>query len=317
MVAQYNNTSANQIKKIFENAGVESIKYDDYIYKEAGLNPVPLIKSRSIMQMLEATVKRTNYNLNNLIMTTVNTSQAKFYESMNKAYLEISTGVKSYSQSILDAISNLSQNGATIQYPSGRKISLESAVRMNIVTSLNQACGRIQEIRADEMGWDLMEITAHSGARPTHAKWQGKIVSRSGQKGYLSLKDIGYREITGFKGINCSHDWHPFYKNSTKTYNDKELRKIANEKVEYNGVKISKYEAQQLQRKMERQLRQDKKDVVALNAVLTSNTTNEELLNETKEKLKSKKMLQKKHNDTFKDFLTQTGFRKDYSRLKI
>lgn len=195
-------------------------------------------------------------------------------------------------------------------------MSIESAVRMNIVTSVNQTCGKLQEIRADEMNWDLMELTAHEGARPEHAKWQGKIVSRSGKKDYLSLKDIGYGEITGFKGINCSHDWHPFHKNSTRTYNDEELEKLANEKVKYNGKEISRYDAQQMQRKMERQLRQDKKDIVGLNAILES-STDETLLKETKEKLTTIKTRQKNHNATFKDFLAQTGFRKDYSRLKI
>ena len=33
---------------------------------------------------------------------------------------------------------------------------------MNIITSVNQNCGKLQEIRADEIGWDLMELTAHS-----------------------------------------------------------------------------------------------------------------------------------------------------------
>lgn len=106
------------MREIFETAGAKSIKYDDSIYKEAGLDPVPMIKNKSMMQMLEATIKRTNYNLNNLVMTTANTSQAKFYNAMNKAYLEVSTGVKSYSQSIIDTITDLSKEGATITYPS-------------------------------------------------------------------------------------------------------------------------------------------------------------------------------------------------------
>lgn len=195
-------------------------------------------------------------------------------------------------------------------------MSVESAVRMNIVTSVNQTCGKLQEIRADEVGWDLMEIDAHSGARPEHAKWQGKIVSRSGQKGYLSLRDIGYGEVTGFKGINCSHDWKPSFKNSTRTYNNKELQKIANEKIKYNGQEMSKYEAQQLQRKMERQIRQDKKDIIGLNAILTS-STDETLIKEARAKLTDIKVKQQMHNTAFNNFLDQTGFRKDYSRLKI
>lgn len=71
-----------------------------------------------MMQMLEATAKRTNYNLSNLVMTTANTSQTKFYNAINQAYLEVSSGMKSYSQSIIDTITNLSSEGATIKYPS-------------------------------------------------------------------------------------------------------------------------------------------------------------------------------------------------------
>ena len=103
-------------------------------------------------------------------------------------------------------------------------------------------------MRAEEMGWDLMELSAHSGARPEHAVWQGKIVSRSGQKGYLSLADIGYGEVTGFQGANCRHTWFPYYKGSSLSYTNKELVNLNNEYVTYNNEKISKYDATQIQR---------------------------------------------------------------------
>ena len=203
-----------------------------------------------------------------------------------------------------------------IEYPSGARRSLESAVRMNIVTSVNQNCGKLQELRADEMNWDLMEITAHSGARPEHARWQGKIVSRSGQKGYLSLRDIGYGEATGFKGINCRHDWYPYYKGSTRTYTQKELNKWKDEKVEYNGKKITKYEATQKQRYFERQIRQNKKELVAQQKLLTSD--NKDInIEEVQTEIRNIKARQKEHNDILNNFLDQTGLRKDYSRLVI
>lgn len=166
------------------------------------------------------------------------------------------------------------------------------------------------------MGWDLMEITAHSGARPEHAMWQGKIVSRSGKKGYLSLRDIGYGEATGFKGINCRHDWYPYYKGSTRTYNSKQLNAWKNEKVEYNGQKISKYDATQNQRYFERQIRQDKKDVAGLQGALTSN--NKDLnIEKIQEELQDVKTKMKLHNSILNNFLDETGFKKDYSRLQI
>ena len=118
LVAQYNEASASQIQEIFETAGAQSIAYDDKIYIEAGKNPKPIKRNKSMLQLLEATAKKTNYNLSNLVMTTANTSQSKFYNAMNKAYLEVSTGIKSYSQAIIDAISDVSKEGATITYPS-------------------------------------------------------------------------------------------------------------------------------------------------------------------------------------------------------
>lgn len=315
LVAKYNETSESQIKDIFETAGVKSLDYDDKIYKLAGLNPIPLKQSTSMWQLLEATALKTHNNLNNLVMTTASSAQTQFYNAMNKAYMEVSTGVKSYSQSITDTIKELSNQGSYITYPSGQRRSIESAVRMNVVTSVNQTCGKLQEMRADELGWDLMELTAHSGARPEHAEWQGRIVSRSGQKGYLSLDDIGYGEATGFKGVNCRHDWMPYYKGSTRTYSNKELNELKNEIVTYNGKTISKYEATQIQRKIERQIRQDKKEIAGLQGVLTSG--NKALLEDAKIELANAQTRQKLNNSTLNNFLKQTGLNKDYSRLKV
>ncbi len=316
LVASYNNTSYEKVQEIFEEAGAETIKKDDLVYKEAGLNPVPLKQSRAIMQVMSATIEKTAGNLQNLCMTTANTAQTQFYNAINMSYMEVSTGVKSYTQSFIDALRKIAQQGAVIEYPSGAKRSIESAVRMNIITGVNQTCGQLQEIRANELGWDLMELTAHSGARPSHAEWQGKIVSLSGQKGYLSKDDIGYGEATGFKGVNCRHDWYPYYKGSTRAYTQKELNKWKNEKVTYNGKKYTKYDATQEQRKIERAIRQDKKELVAQQKLLTSK--NKDInIEEVKTEIKNIQARQKEHNDILNDFLDQTGLRKDYSRLVI
>lgn len=317
LVAEETEKSYEEIRKIYESAGYQSIAYDDKIYKLAGLSPVPIKQSVSMLQLLESTAKKTNYNLNNLIMTTADTSQTQFYNAMNKAYMEVSTGVKSYSQAIIDAISDISKQGAYITYPSGNRRSVESAVRTNIVTSVNQTCGKLQEMRAEELGWDLMEITAHGGARPQHAEWQGKIVSRSGQRGYLSLSDISYGEATGFKGVNCRHDWRPYYKGSSRTYTDKDLKNMANEKVTYNGKEISKYEATQIQRKMERQIRYDKKEIAGLEGILTSKTTDNKLIEASKSEFAKRSLIYKAHQNQLKDFLTQTSLKKDDTRVYI
>lgn len=316
LVAEYNNTTYEEVSKIFNDAGVATLKFDDKIYTEAGLNPIPIKQSASMVQLLNATIRKTSGNLQNLVMTTANTSQTQFYNAMNMAYMEVSTGVKSYTQSIIDTIKDMSSQGAIITYPSGRNMSLESAVRMNIITGVNQTCGKLQELRADELGWDLMELTAHSGARPSHASWQGKIVSRSGKKGYLSLHDIGYGTATGFKGVNCRHDWYPYYKGSARTYTQTQLDAWKNETVTYNGQKISKYNATQIQRKMERQIRQDKKELAGLQGILTS-TKDNKLIEDTRTDFGRRSLIYKTHQNELDDFIQQTSLRKDIIRLYV
>lgn len=313
MVAKYNEKTASEILKIFEDAGIKSLKRDDTIYKLAGLNPKGL--SNSMQQLLLSTARHTHYHLSNLTQTTAGTSQMRFIEAMNKSYMEVSTGVKSYSQSIVDTIREISKDGAYVQYPSGQRRSIEVATRMNILTGVNQTSGQLQLMRAEEMNWDLMELSAHGGARPEHAEWQGKIVSRSGQSGYLSLDDIGYGEATGFQGVNCRHTWFPYYKGSTRTYTNNELRELNNKKVNYNGQEMSEYEATQVQRSMERKIRQNKKDIAGLQGLLTGNSDID--VEETQRQLREIRNNMKNNNLILNNFLEQTGFRKDNTRLVI
>lgn len=317
MVAKMNHQSEAEIQRIFEEAGIRSLKFDDRIYKNAGLNPLPIHQSKSMLQLLQAGANKTNGDLQNLCMTTASTAQTEFYNVINKAYLETTTGVKSYQTAIIDAIESLSEIGPTVLYPSGRKISVESAARMNVVTGASQTCGKLQLMRAKELNWDLMELTAHAGARPSHAKWQGQIVSLSSETGYLSLMDIGYGEAGGFKGVNCRHDWMPFDKDSPRTYTQDMLDEYNNAKVVYNGKEIPLYEATQIQRRMERQIRNDKKQLAALQGVLKSDNIDTKLIENTKTQFAKKSLLYNEHKSVLNEFLRQTNNKKDNSRLSF
>lgn len=118
LVAEYNNASYEKVAEIFNQAGVQTLKFDDKIYTEAGLNPLPLQQSESIKQIMNATIIRTAGILQNLCMTTATTGQTQFTNAINNAYMYTSTGVKSYTQAIIDEIKNISNQGAVIQYPS-------------------------------------------------------------------------------------------------------------------------------------------------------------------------------------------------------
>ena len=101
----------------------------------------------------------------------------------------------------------------------------------------------------------------------TTANTEGKIVSLSGQKGYLSKSDIGYGTGDGFKGWNCRHDWFPFFEGLSETaYPREKLREYENQTVTYNGKTLSYYDATQQQRYIERQIRRWKREYRMMDA---------------------------------------------------
>ncbi len=144
-------------------------------------------------------------------MTTASQAQQAYIRAATLAEMQIESGAFDYATAIRNAVQSAAQEGAWVSYPSGHRDRLDVAVRRAVLTGVGQTTGQIGLAYAQDMGCDLMEITAHAGARPSHAAWQGKLVSLSGRTGYLSLRDIGYNTGPGFKGWNCRHDWFPFF----------------------------------------------------------------------------------------------------------
>ena len=260
-IAEYTETSESAVKALFEDAGITSKDFDDKIYKEAGKTPIPLKSSQAMLQVLQAGIEKTNGLLSNLTKTTALTAQTAFIDACTLAEMEITSGAFDYNTAIRHAVESAISQGCYVEYASGARATLEAAVRRAVMTGVSQTTGEISLANAKEMDTDLMEITAHGGARPSHAVWQGQIVCISGKRsGYLTLSDIGYGEVTGFKGVNCRHDWYPFLEGvSTLAHTKKELEDLKNATVIYNGEEIPLYEAQQKQRAMERIIREERR----------------------------------------------------------
>ena len=299
---------------MFEDAGVETVKSDNKIYRENGLVPVEIRQSPAMRRTLEAGYRKTLGNMKNLTLTTANTSQTEYINACNSAYMQVTSGAFSYQEAIKNAIKNVAGNGATVLYPSGHTERIDVAVRRAVLTGVGQTCREIGIMNAEECGCDLMEISAHSGARPNHAKWQGKIVSLSGRKGYLSLKDIGYGTGDGFGGWNCRHDWYPFFEGYSKpNYSAKDLKKLDEKNIEYNGKFYNQYEISQIQRRYEREIRSAKREQVAFK-VAVQEADDPELKQVMQDSLNYANLLVKDRQAKMRDFIRQTGQNRDYFR---
>ena len=295
-----------ELRELMQDAGNVALKSDDEVYKRNGLDPPPIGASKDLQQILQAGYDKTSGTFQNLTMTTVRTATRQFEQALDRAYMQITMGGMDYNTSIRRAIKQLSADGVgAIKYPSGRVDSIEVAVRRALVTGVNQTALRLQDARADEVGSDLVEVSAHSGARPEHAKWQGGIYSRSGKsKKYPDfVKVTGYGTGAGLGGWNCSHSYRPWFEGMSRTWGKEQLADYQAKDYEYNGVKMTEYEALQEQRKIERGIRRWKREKNAMEAAgLDSGEASAKV---------------REWNRKHKDFLEQTGLKADGTRLVV
>lgn len=275
-LAKQTGKSEATLREIFKKAGVKAIAFDDKIYKAAGLNPIPLNLSPAMLKALTAGLSKTNGILNNLTMTTAISAQRAFINAADMAYMQVSTGAMSYDQAIRMAVKKVASDGlSVIDYASGHQDKVDVAMRRTVLTGVSQTAAELQIQRAEEMGSDLVQVSAHIGARnkgtgpANHESWQGKIYSRSGKsKKYPDfVKVTGYGTGEGLGGWNCRHSFFPYFEGlSENAYSRDDLREIKKETVTYNGKELSNYEGTQYQRAIERKIRFWKRQEAAMQA---------------------------------------------------
>lgn len=305
--------SEQQLAQIFKRAGVKAISFDDKIYKAAGLTPPPLNLSPAMLHALIAGLDKTKGILQNLTLTTAISAQQSFIRAADLAYLQVSTGAMSYDQAIKAAVKNVASEGLTaIDYASGHKDHLDVAMRRTVLTGIGQTTAQLQINRADQMGSDLVAVSAHVGARNTgtgpanHEEWQGKVYSRKGtHKRYPGFVErTGYGTGQGLAGYNCRHSFYPYFEGlSENAYSREDLQSFKQETVKYNDKDLDVYQATQIQRGMERKIRLWKREAAAMNAA--------------KQDAARELMKIKLWQSRLRDFIRQTGLQRQYVREQV
>lgn len=261
-VAKFSNQSVSEIEKIMEAAGVKSYADDKKLYAKGKKHLPDYQDNLSAMKFVEAIKRQSGNDLKNITKTTgfAGKGLTQFYRTeLSQAVLNLRSGAFSSDQIIRQMANKCANRGlVSIDYASGRTIRIESAVRMCVNTGFRQLTTQMGLMNAELVGQDLMELSAHAGARPTHQEWQGQVVSLSGKPGYLSLNDIGYGSADGFSGVNCRHSWYPFFEGiSEPAYSDFEEP----QPFEYKGKKYTAYEASQRIRHLENSIKKEKRKI--------------------------------------------------------
>ena len=325
LIADRTDACTAQVKALFEDAGVQTVAIDNSLHEAAGALPIDIRQDSSTRQVLEAGYKKTLGTMWNLVSTTATQTQTAFIQTCDRIYMQVSSGAFSYQEAIMNALRALADTGATVSYPTGHTDRMDVAVRRCVLTGVSQTAAAVSLRQAEDAGCYLMEITAHSGARPEHAKWQGQLVSLTGKDvgktidglKVWSLSGIGYGSGEGFKGWNCRHNWHAYYPGlSTPNYTPEELKKLDEPCISYNGKLYTEYEVSQMQRAQERRVRAWKRRCITAQEGVNSATDEATRVTAQAEFDRSARYL-KNNEAKLKDFCRQTGQDRDRFREQV
>lgn len=312
-VANKSKKQQSEIKTAMYEAGVRAINYDDSIYRNAGLSPIPLDKSPYLLRIIERNSKATIGEWENYTRSIADSTQQAFFKAMDKAYTLTASGTLSYTQAYTEAINSAVTEGVRIYYPSGHSDTLETAALRALRTGISQMSGEITNARMEEMNWDIILVSAHLGARlgdsgenlTNHFWWQGKFYSKSGKSEKFPPYSIcGEGNVKGIHGANCRHSHGPGdgINNPFEDYDSDENKKA--------------YELSQRQRTLERRIRKTKREAIGLKRAVDA-AENDKLRFELNLKYSKKAALLQKQNKEYNNFCKMNDLKKLNERIKI
>lgn len=212
---------------------------------------------------------------------------AKAYQwALDNAVMQVQSGAINYKQAIKTAVKQLADSGLkVVDYESGHRDQIDVAARRAVMTGVSQICAKYTEQSAEYLETPYFEVSAHSGARDkpgpspwsSHKDWQGKVYSIHIGDIYPSIYDVcGLGAVDGLEGANCRHRRFPWVEGvSERTYTDEQLAHIDDGLgCTFEGKTYTAYEATQMQRRIERTIRKQKRLKTAYEAAgLTGDAT--------------------------------------------
>lgn len=248
------------------------------IYEQINAEFISYEENKQLQQITEAMMRQTKGELENITKTMgfyldyggkkmVMTPLSEVYQGyLDNAIMDIASGAFDYNSVLRRTVTQLTNSGLrTIEFASGRNYRVNVAARMAVMTGVTQLAGHIADINAEKLQTEWYEVAWHSGARPTHAVWQGRWWTK---EQLVSVCGLGRAD--GLEGVNCYHERYPVIPGiSERNWSDEWLEEQSrkeNTPKEWFGREYTTYEAKQKQRQMETAMRAQREKVKLLQA---------------------------------------------------
>lgn len=320
--------SQQELRKILQNAVLTSWDNDKDILLGINENISPPLENPEVIAVMDAEFKKTLSELSNLTRTTLDQSQKDLVNLLDEIDIRIASGVESYTSAVSSVLDNYAGKGLMVDYPTGARRTLESAVRCCVVTSMNQTAAQVTNQYITQAQTNYALISAHLGARTgkdehsNHAGWQGKAYRlRGAEPGYPNLAEHTGYDIdpatgqgtvlnpTGLHGWNCRHSHQPWAKGLRNPWEDEhKVDSEENKKV---------YENTQKQRAMERAIRKTKRRLIEKQQILSSENIPDEVKKDIQTEYDRLAYRLTEQNGAYNAFCKDNNLTAQYDRNKV
>lgn len=298
------------IEAIFKEVAKNDYEFAEQFYKYRNKRYIPWDENKQLQEQVKALAKITAKEYANLTKTlafaTVDKGRIKYTEIskmyqklLDEAVLNVGQGKETFDSAMYRTLKQLGESGIrTVDFASGRSMSADSAVRMQMKGALRNMHNEIQQQFGEEFDSDGVEISVHLNPAPDHELVQGRQFSNEEFERFQTDQDaVSYDGIefpavsleTGhdrrsISQYNCYHYVFSIVLGVNKpNYSNEQLQEIIdsnNKGFDFEGKHYTMYEGTQLQRKLETEIRKQKDTQILARA-----SDNDKLIYESQEKI--------------------------------
>lgn len=267
-IAEALHKTQEEVTQLFNEAAAKNQSDYNWLSEKTGR---PLDKS-VISQITQAAINTAQGDLDNITGTIGFLTRSGQFSLWDQAYrqalsfgsFQVASGATSYTQAAREIINQFAGKGMMIEYASGQRRTVETAVRLCITSGVGRMAKDMAEQNGQMLGADGVEISAHAGSAPDHEPYQGRQYTRADFEAIDNMLD------RPFEIWNCRHIVYPVILGlSQPVYTEAELNAMAAENakgITYEGKHYTLYEATQMQRQIERSIRGLKRELIGANA---------------------------------------------------
>lgn len=269
------------IRTLYRKAAQEANTDARFSYVSKGVEP----DSIRWEALVENIWQQTAGAMDNLSKTTV--IIGGYRDVIDDAVQAVIMGASDYNSAIRETVKRIGREGLQVEYESTykaqdgrlkhRRRRLDSAVRQNVLDGIRQVQQKAQELIGEEIGADGVDITAHPNSAPDHEPVQGRRFDLNNfqrmQNG-LDFEDVDGNAYEGFDRPitqwRCRHlIFYILLGVTRRMYTDEQLENWQRENKKgctIGGKHYTNYEATQLMRSIETEIRRQKDTAVLAKA---------------------------------------------------